>query len=64
MLAGKPDVAGCRRTLIRRLARTVDGDIEIPQVVLVRCRADALDSAQRPGSVEAHGMLLEVLTAR
>jgi len=32
-------------TLVRRLRGAIDGDVEIPQVVIVRRRRDALDSA-------------------
>jgi len=31
--------------LVRRLRGAIDGDVEIPQVVIVRRRRDALDSA-------------------
>ena len=40
------DCRMCKHTLIRRLAGAVDRDIKVPEIIVVRCRADALHTAQ------------------
>ena len=48
-LVSSPDVRRYRRedkhTLVGGLARAIDGHVEVPQVVVVRCCRDSLNSA-------------------